>query len=277
MSAFEKNIISIYPKEGKVWLANLPKKVKQLERLWDLKDLKPVENLSHNYVLSGYQNEKPIILKIAIDVQSLDREAKALEAFEGYGAVTVLAHEGDALLLQKVVPGKLLKNHPNGIKIACDVAAKLHKAPLSGKDSFPHIKEWLATLDKEWAIPKELLHKARDLKNQLMHSQESTSLVLLHGDLHRENILSHGEDWLVIDPKGVIGYPINEMWALVEDLDKDFNYISKHFGFEFNRVIKWYFVHVVLAACWCVEDKLDPQLFLGLAHATSAILGRFPG
>jgi len=31
--------------------------------------------------------------------------------------------------------------------------------------------------------------------------------VLLHGDLHQDNILSHGDDWLVIDPKGVIGFP----------------------------------------------------------------------
>jgi streptomycin 6-kinase len=35
--------------------------------------------------------------------------------------------------------------------------------------------------------------------------------VLLHGDLHQDNILSQGDDWLVIDPKGVIGFPINEI------------------------------------------------------------------
>jgi streptomycin 6-kinase len=68
----------------------------------------------------------------------------------------------------------------------------------------------LATLDKEWKIPINILQKARTLKEHLL-AKMSALPVLLHGDLHQDNILSQGDDWLVIDPKGVIGFPINEI------------------------------------------------------------------
>lgn len=270
MNTFEKNIISIYREKGRAWLADLPKRVQEVAAVWELDRLQPFDNLSYNYVLEGYQKDKPIVLKLSLDESSLRKEAKTLEAFAGYGAVSVLGQQNDALLIQRAVPGSLLKRHfPNGnrkaIKIACDVAKKLHQAPLPKTNDFPHIKEWLATLDKDWDIPPHHLQKARMLKNQLL--QTTATPVLLHGDLHQENILSNGTDWLVIDPKGVIGYPINEVWAFIEEPAYDLAFVSKFFDFNLGDVVKWYTVHLVLAACWQVEDDLDPKLFLDLADA----------
>lgn len=270
MNPFEKNISSIYQSRGKAWLADLPKKVAQIAVLWELDQLRPFENLSYNYVLEGCQKGKPIVLKLSLDELSLSKEAKALEAFVDYGAVAVLGHTNDALLLQRAVPGRLLKNHfPKGnrsaIQIACDVAKRLHQAPLPKEHHFPHVKELLETLDKEWDIPQLHLQKARTLKNGLLETQVAP--VLLHGDLHQDNILSNGDDWLIIDPKGVIGSPINEVWAFVEDPKNDLTFISKYFDFNHNDVVRWYYVHLVLAACWQVEDHLDPTLFLNLAES----------
>jgi len=100
-------------------------------------------------------------------------------------------------LLQRAKPGKLLKNHfPKGnrdaIQIACDVTKRLHQAPLPKENHFLHIKEWLAALDEEWNISVVHLEKARTLKNLLLKTQ--TPSVLLHGDLHQDNILSDGGD-----------------------------------------------------------------------------------
>src|SRR3989344_3881838 len=127
--------------------------------------------------------------------------------------INIYRHANDALLLQKAIPGSLLKNYfpkqtQNAIKIACDVTKRLHQAPLPKENHFPHIKEWLRSLDREWDIPRFHLEQVRSLKNTLLETQ--TAPMLLHGDLHQDNILSHGKDWLVIDPKGVIGSPINE-------------------------------------------------------------------
>jgi streptomycin 6-kinase len=104
------------------------------------------------------------------------------------------------------------------------------------------------------------------LKQQLL-STTSAHRVLLHADLHQGNILSHKNDWLVIDPKGAIGLPINDFWACVENPDHDLWYISERFDYPIDDVIKWYYVHLVLAACWQAEDNLDSTLFLQLADA----------
>lgn len=82
-------------------------------------------------------------------------------------------------------------------------------------------------------MPTEYLEKARILKNQLLSI--SYPEVLLHGDLHQKNILLNNDHWLVIDPKGIIGFPINETWACVEDLDNDLKYISNFFGYPLDQ------------------------------------------
>ena len=76
----------------------------------------------------------------------------------------------------------------------------------------------------------------------------------------------------MIDPKGVIGFPINEVWACVENPNHDLRYISENFGYPFNDVVKWYYVHLILASCWQAEDNLDPTLFLKLAYSISSLI-----
>lgn len=270
MKAFENNILRIYGDKGKAWLAGLPLYVQKIADLWELDHLSPFQNLSYNYVLEGYQKDTPIVLKISLDELSLHNEFQALTAFKYYGAVAVLAHTKDALLLQRAIPGHLLKTQfssgrSQALTIACDVAKRLHQAPLLKDKDFPHIKDWMRALDKEWDLPRFHLEKARTLKNTLLEMQDD--LVLLHGDLHPGNILANGDDWLVIDPKGVIGSPINEIGAFVENPLSDLKFISDYFHFNYDKTLQWYYVHVILAACWKVEDNLDPAFFLNLAKS----------
>jgi streptomycin 6-kinase len=181
----------------------------------------------------------------------------------------VLAENDGMLLLERAVPGTSLKNYfPNrdqeSIEIACKVMKKLHKANIPITHNFPHIKDWLTALDRDWPIPDAYLKKARKLRDQLL--KMSSADALLHGDLHHDNILQNGNDWLVIDPKGVIGSPINEIWAFVMDIERDIPFIAQYFNFRTQDVFNWYFVHVILAACWNLEDNIDASLFLGLAE-----------
>lgn len=268
MNYFEHNVLKIDRERGAAWLANLPNQVESVANLWGLDHLKPFDNLSYNYVLEGEEKGNPIVLKLSLDPFSLEKEAKALKAFAGYGVVKVLGYKEGALLIEKAVPGTSLKNgvpKKRGLQIAADVMKKLHQAPLPQKGLFPHIREQLEALDWDWNIPHFHLEWARKLKKQLLRIEVDS--VLLHGDLHRGNILSNGNGWVVIDPKGVIGAPIHEVWAFVEDPKTDLLFISDYFHFEFDEVVKWYYVHLVLAACWQLEDHLDPKLFLDLADS----------
>jgi len=87
--------------------------------------------------------------------------------------------------------------------------------------SFPHVSDWLSAIDNvsKDKLPKILLLKAIDLKNRLLSTMSNEKL--LHGDLHHDNILQHGKDWIIIDPKGVIGDIEFEAAAF------DFMYVSE--------------------------------------------------
>ena len=70
------------------------------------------------------------------------------------------------------------------------------------------LSELFKTLDQKSDIPGEILSKAKHLRDDLLKS--TTKEVLLHGDLHHDNILQNGGSLLVIDPKGFIGDPAFE-------------------------------------------------------------------
>lgn len=138
-----------------------------------MSNLKPIDNLSFNYVLSGYQNNKPIILKLSFTAKDLTNEAEALKVFSGFSAATILAQKDKVLLLERAVPG-ISKEYSsdNKIAIACSVMSKLHRASIPKMHQFPNIKDQLKALDKEWDLPKTYLQKARKLRDELLQNTE---------------------------------------------------------------------------------------------------------
>ncbi len=274
MQLFEKNILGLQGKKGQQWLADLPRMVGKIEKAYGLSGLKPVKNLSYNYVLSGFRDDQPVVLKLGIDNEALKREASALRAFMGFGAVTVLAESDGMLLLQRAVPGESLKSYfpqsdNEAVSITCQCLKRLHQAPIPKSKTFPHIQDWLMILNQDWSIPENYLQTARALRDRLL--QTSTKDVLLHGDLHHDNILRNGNDWLVIDPKGVIGEAAYEVAAFIRNpipdllaVDTAENIIhhriglfATNLGVEQQRILDWCFVQSVLSWCWAIEDGLD--------------------
>jgi streptomycin 6-kinase len=146
MNTFQSNIINIYREEDKAWLDELPQLVKSLSLRLGLCDLREVANLTYNYVLSGFQGDNPIILKLGLDSEVLRREAFILKHFADCGAVKVLAEYDGMLLLERAMPGTSLKSYfPNkeqeSIEIACRVIKNLNHANIYDHHNFPYIKD----------------------------------------------------------------------------------------------------------------------------------------
>ena len=274
MNTFHSNIISIYGEKGKAWLNALPQLVSTISSKIGLRDLIEVTNLTYNYVLSGLQGDNPIILKLGLDNVGLKREAFALKCFSGCGAVKVLAEDDGKLLLEKAVPGTSLKSHfpdqeQESIEIVCGVMQKLHQANITTTHNFPLIKDWLKALDKDWPIPDRYLQKSRELRDQLLKTTSPD--VLLHGDLHHDHILQNGEDWLVIDPKGVIGEPAYEVAAFIRNpmpellhhsdipniIQGRITRFAEALELSERRILDWCFVQAVLSWVWALEDDCD--------------------
>lgn len=281
---FKENIINLYGDAGKIWLASLPSLCDKITNNLGLTQLCPLENLSYNYVMSGLQGSKPIILKIGLDIEGLKHEAKVLDVFLKFGAARVIAEETGVLLLERIIPGTSLKSYfpskeDEAIDITVNVIKSLHSAPILDKTQFFHIKELLQVLDKDWPIPSVSLKKARELRDNLL--QTFTQEVLLHGDLHHDNILRSGENqWQVIDPKGVIGDPAYEVAAFIRNpipellehtgartiINNRIERFATTLNFPKSRIQDWCFVQAVLSWIWTLEDNGDEQYFKRLTE-----------
>ena len=69
----------------------------------------------------------------------------------------------------------------------------------------------------------------------------------------------------MIDPKGVIGSPMNEIWAFIIEIERDILYIAQYFDFKAQDLFDWYFVHLILTVCWNLGNHSEIHLFINLA------------
>lgn len=275
MKEFKKNIISIYGNEGSRWLDSLPEITAKIAKEHNLSGLTPVDNMTFNYVASGYQSDNPIILKIGLNSKVLVKEASCLKAFAKQPTAEVIACDDNMIIMRRAVPGTTLKgNFParddTATKILCTSIKELHQAVIPGNHNFYHLSELFKTLDQTLDIPDEILTKAKRLRDELLST--TTKEALLHGDLHHDNILKNGDGWLVIDPKGFIGDPAFEPAAylcnpipellqeerLSEIIANRIKLCSAELKIPEQRIADWLYAKSVLCWAWSLEDNLDP-------------------
>ncbi len=286
MKIFQKNITNLYGSQGAGWIANLPQLITTLTNHWDLSEVIAVSNMTFNYVAKAkLRTNVPVVLKISYDKQSILMEQQALASL-GLGSIQLIEYSSkyNALLLQQAVPGitlkSLYKEDPDYV-MDCYIKTmqKLHHHQQPVHSNFPYVAHWLNAFDNpSLQIPPVLLNKAITLRNRLLASPKQ--LILLHGDLHHDNILKHGNEWLAIDPKGVVGEAefelaafdflyINEL-VTAPDVKKLFEkrveLLALKSGLEAQRIKDWVFVRLILMAVWFMEDNGDPSWAIKLAE-----------
>jgi streptomycin 6-kinase len=272
-----QNIVSAHKDGGQKWIDQLPNLLQKLADRWQIQSLQEYDNLSWNYVVQGIQAGRPVALKMSYDLLSLKKEVNALTVFAPGSCVQLLDFDETniAALIEAATPGRDLLNCPMpnalaSVSICCDVALRIKNNQKPHAFSFEPIQDELKNIEKDWNIPSRILTTARELKIQLLASQTDTYII--HGDLHRGNILSHGDSWRAIDPKGYIGTLYNEVWPFVHNPRTEIPWIAKKLGLEEKRLIRWCFLHSVLAATWCLEDGIDPKNVLDLAEMLLSLL-----
>lgn len=264
-SYFHRNILQSWGKEGQAWLKKLPIIIEDITQAWQLYDLTQMKNLSYNYLMSGKQRDRHIVLKVGFDPNEISREYHALSV---YSKSSINAYdyspEHNALLLEYAEPGVPLSSlfphdDTTALKSMIDVMHNLHQTPIPNNHNFQTIEDWLSILDKPSKhIETSRLKTARKLRDSLLSSQGKP--VLLHGDLHHDNILKHGDSWVAIDPKGVIGEAAFEVGAFVKNplfalqnhpekqkiIDFRLTLFSELLGISHERLKNWFFVQMVM-------------------------------
>lgn len=290
MNQLTKNIIMTAGDEGKQWLDSLPSLVAACAKKWNLVDFSPFKNLSYNYVLLGRRQEdgRNIVLKLSFFKEELKQEAIALKTFNGNGCVRLLDFDIDkgALLLEQVSPGVSLKSlfptHDDAAVIhTAQVMQQLHAQRVIDTTAFPTIETWLRALrlTKNSLLPIKHLEQAQKLTTDLLFSQGPP--VLLHGDLHHDNVLSSANgEWLAIDPKGVIGEFAYEVGAFIRNpipellkqsdpskiISSRLTLFADLLAINKQRLKDWSYVQAILAACWATENDGVWQQWLQCAE-----------
>ncbi len=287
MKTFTQNIIGTFAEAGKIWLNRLPSIIDILAAQWNLTSIKPVQNMTYNYVAKATANSNQnVVLKIGCDKQTIIDEKNALQHFNGQGSILCLDfnQEHNAMLLQQAIPGITLKRlYPAEADVVIDAYATtmqiLHQNPLLPTHPFKQVSDWLTAIDNLTAeqLPLLLLNKAILLKTELLNSSQKQ--ILLHGDLHLDNILEDNHSWLTIDPKGIIGEPEFEAAAfdfihpselkITKDIPALFamrtEQLAQSAKLDEQRIRDWVFVRLILSAAWSIEDSGDPNQALMLA------------
>jgi streptomycin 6-kinase len=282
--AFQRTIASLHGARGNAWLLHLPALVAELEARWSIRVGPPLPNLSYNYVAPVVtQSGEPLIVKLGVPNPELLSEIDALKAFGGCGCARLLAYDREqgALLLERLTPGTPLtslwpENDGKATAIAAEVMRSLWR-PVPPGHSFPTVARWAAGFRRLRArfdggtgpLPASLVEMAENLYAELLSS--ASEPVLLHGDLHHDNILAAGSSkWKAIDPKGIIGEPAYEVGALLRNPFPDLlsahqpdrilagrlNRLSTDLDLDHKRLLAWARAQAVLSAWWCLEDNL---------------------
>lgn len=290
MKVLGSNITNLFGDKGQKWLDDIPNIVSKLTDRWDLTNIIPVNNMTFNYVAKAQRDKYPVVIKVSCDEDLIRDEVKALEHFAGSGTVKLLEHDKQyhALLLEQAIPGITLKEfRKQDLELTMDYYIKvmhdLHNRPCPDLTLFPEIKKWPKAFDRVDAakMPLGLLAKAKNLASELVATQGKK--ILLHGDLHLDNILQNGENWLAIDPKGIIGEAEFEIAAFdfIADYelesDKDLaqlyhdrlELIATKSSLDLNRIKNWCTVRLALAIAWSIEDNIDPSKWVKLYNAFS--------
>lgn len=275
MKALIKNTLENRGTKGQQWLDALPHLVDQLAQKWCLTRLEPVKNLSYNYVLQAcHHNTIPVVLKIGMKVE---QEREALQFYQGKGCVRLLETDvaKGALLLEAIEPGITLKtlfpqNDEAAVAHTVQVMKQLHAVPLAQSSQFPPLDKHLESLFKteKHVLPERHLEKAQALARTLLSSQAAP--VMLHSDLHHENILLHeSRGWIAIDPRGVMGEPAFEIGTFIYNPIPDLhaqknasalmaarlNLFAQLLDIDLQRLKAWAYVQAVLSACWDLEGN----------------------
>ena len=201
--------------EGRAWLDRLPGIVGACAEQWGLDLGEPFPFAGASLALPATtERGEPAVLKVCFPHRESEHEADALRAWDGRGAVRLIAHDAErwALLLERCLPGEPLSDRPSGegLDVLCALLPRLWVP--AGAPFRPLADEaawWASYLPDRWEaagrpFERILLEAALEALRELPPTQGEQ--VLVHQDLHPGNVLSAGrEPWLVIDPKPLAG------------------------------------------------------------------------
>lgn len=280
---FRDRIVTMCGEDGRAWLNRLPAILAHCSERWRITIDEPFLPLTYNYVAPAARHDGvSVIVKASPPEGEFVIQSAALRLFDGHGMTQLLEcdDENGVMLLECLLPGTTLRGMEDDEQ-ATSIAASVMKqlwCPVPAGHPFPTVNDWgkgFKRLRQFYnggcgPFPRWLLEEAETLFAELSASMAQP--VLLHGDLHHDNILAaQREPWLAIDPKGLVGEPAYETGSWLRNwlpdllqqpqperiLARRIDQFSAELGFDRARIRGWGLAQAVLSEWWTIEDFGD--------------------
>jgi streptomycin 6-kinase len=237
------------------WLSALPELAAACAEQWSLALEDPIATPHSLVVPAG-----DVVLKLnAPSHVEADREADALDAWHGRGAVRLIARDDErrALLLERCRPGtRLWDADAHEIDVVAELIPRLQIHVAAGHPFTLLTDEadrWIEAVPRwygEACAPFEraLLDAALDVYRTV----DRSASWLVSQDLHGGNVLAaEREPWLVIDPKPLVGERELEASGLLRNARDPSRWLDAltELGFDRERARGWGIAHN-LAWAW---------------------------
>jgi streptomycin 6-kinase len=288
-SAFIANVHSLYGKSGEIWLKDLPAQLNRLATKWKIQFKKVMPSLSYNFVgiVEQLESGEKAVIKISVANAQIVKEVRWLQSVtQAVPKIYCYDEDEHALLMECLEPGyaltQLVKlgNDDSATRIICQLIKDLQLHQQKHLQ-FKHLSELINHLDSlHGQLDKRLVSKAKSLFREL--TLDKSNDVVLHGDLHHDNILASGAGWKVIDPHGYVGDPTFETGAMIYNPSSNFptdksiakvierrlNILAEELPFDAKRIHAWTFCMTMLSLAWSVEDRaILPEKGVCIANA----------
>lgn len=230
------------------------------------------------------------MLKVAVAAEEASG-ARLMAWWDGRGAARVLAHEDDAILLERATGTRSLAGFARdgrddeACRLLCAVVAGLHAPRAPPPPGLVPLDLWFADLFAAAAREGGVLAVSAEAARGLLAGQRDA--VALHGDVHHGNVLDFGEGrgWLAIDPKGLAGERAFDYANLFCNPDRGtatapgrlarrVEVVAEAAGLERRRLLRWVLAWAGLSAAWSIGDGEPPDTPLAVAGLAAAELGR---
>ena len=251
--------------------------------IWGLSGFEQVDYYSVNCIFKCVSAKYgACILKIGNDSEDSENEYKILKEYNGKHFCKV--YEADipngVLLLECIVPGTQLRAEPDldkRLDIFFDAFRSLHVKP-TDKAIYKTYMGWVSDITeymrdrKDYENFYEHMYKAEQVCRSLC--EKYTGEMLLHGDLHHDNILLGSDNnYRIIDPKGVVNdivfdiprFILNEFDDVMDDaFYNKYVYITRTLSEKLNipehDIRRLTYVEMCMANCWNVRGGDTPDI-----------------
>lgn len=241
------------------WLDALPRLVADCAERWSL-ELEPPVDTPHSLVIPAQE----VVLKLNAPTHfEADREADALERWDGRGAVRLVARDDErrALLLERCRPGTCLwDTDEDEVVVMSDLIPRL-QVDVQGEHPFALVADeadrWAETVPRWYEEASSPFQRSLlDAALEVYRTVDRSSTRLVNQDLHGGNVLrAEREPWLAIDPKPLVGEREIEASGLLRNTDNVSRWLDAlvELGFDRERARGWGVAHN-LAWAWDERD-----------------------